>query len=222
MKLIISKDVKAIIFDLDGTLINSAKTVLEILNEIRQKFLKKKKINLKKIVHLLSIGGKILIKKSLELKKKDDEDYYLKIFRSIYLNKRFNVKEIFPNVINFLKKIKKKRIKVIICTNKNSILLKKIIRNSPLKKYVDFYVTSDMVENYKPNKIFLDYIFKKTKMKRNNILYIGDSLIDVKLCKNYNINFLVFKNSISDFSKSDLFFFDKKKIVFNNYKNLVV
>ena len=95
MNLYISKNIKAIIFDLDGTLINSSKTVLEILNEIRQKYLKKKKIKINKITNLLSIGGKILIKKSLQLKKKSDIDYYLKFFRHIYLRKKFKKKDIF-------------------------------------------------------------------------------------------------------------------------------
>jgi phosphoglycolate phosphatase len=222
MEFYISKDIKAIVFDLDGTLINSSLTVLDILNQIRRKYLNKKKINLKKISKILSIGGKILIKKTLQIKKEKEVICYLKIFRNIYFSKKFNTQDIFPNVINFLKKVKKKNIKIIICTNKNSKLVKKILNESPFRKYVNFFVTSDMVNSYKPDKIFLDFILKKTNIPRDNLLYIGDSKIDFKLCNNSNINFLLFKNSLSDINKKDLIFLKNKKMVFSNYKNLII
>lgn len=222
MKLYISKNIKAIVFDLDGTLINSSLTVLGILNQIRRKYLNKKKINLKKISKILSVGGKILIKKTLQIKKEKEIISYLKIFRHIYLSKKFNNQDIFPNVINFLKRLKKKNIKIIICTNKNSKLVKKIVNESPLRKYVNFFVTSDMVNSYKPDKIFLDFIFKKTSISKNNLLYIGDSQIDLKLCNDCNINFLLFKNSLNDINKRDLIILKKKKIVFSSYKSLMI
>lgn len=222
MKLYISKNIKAIVFDLDGTLINSSLTVLDILNQIRRKYLNKKKINLKKISKFLSIGGKILIKKTLQIKKEKEIISYLKIFRHIYLSKKFNTQDIFPNVINFLKRLKKKNIKIIICTNKNSKLVKKILNESPFRKYVNFFVTSDMVNSYKPDKVFLDFIFKKTNISKDNLLYIGDSQIDLKLCNDCNINFLLFKNSLNDISKRDLIILKKKKIVFSSYKSLMI
>ena len=222
MKSYISKNIKAIVFDLDGTLINSSLTVLDILNQIRRKYLNKKKTNLKKISKFLSIGGKILIKKTLQIKKEEDIISYLKIFRHIYLSKKFNTQDIFPNVINFLKKLKKKNIKIIICTNKNSKLVKKIVNESPFRKYVNFFVTSDMVNSYKPDKIFLDFIFKKTSISKDNLLYIGDSKIDLKLCNDCNVNFLLFKNSLNDMNKRDLIILKKKKIVFSSYKSLMI
>jgi phosphoglycolate phosphatase len=222
VKSYISKNIKAIVFDLDGTLINSSLTVLDILNQIRRKYLNKKKTNLKKISKFLSIGGKILIKKTLQIKKEEEITSYLKIFRHIYLSKKFNTQDIFPNVINFLKKLKKKNIKIIICTNKNSKLVKKIVNESPFRKYVNFFVTSDMVNSYKPDKIFLDFIFKKTSISKDNLLYIGDSKIDLKLCNDCNVNFLLFKNSLNDMNKRDLIILKKKKIVFSSYKSLMI
>ncbi len=222
MKSYISKNIKGIVFDLDGTLINSSLTVLDILNQIRRKYLNKKKTNLKKISKFLSIGGKILIKKTLQIKKEEEIISYLKIFRHIYLSRKFNTHDIFPNVINFLKKLKKKNIKIIICTNKNSKLVKKIVNESPFRKYVNFFVTSDMVNSYKPDKIFLDFIFKKTSISKDNLLYIGDSKIDLKLCNDCNVNFLLFKNSLNDMNKRDLIILKKKKIVFSSYKSLMI
>ena len=71
-------------------------------------------------------------------------------------------------------------------------------------------------------KFFLDFIFKKTNISKDNLLYIGDSQIDLKLCNDYNINFLLFKNSLNDISKRDLIILKKKKIVFSSYKSLMI
>ena len=78
MTLEVHKKVKAVVFDLDGTLIDSAKQVLQIINFIRKKYLKKKKLNSNNIYKLLSIGGSKLIKQSLSLR--ENEEIYLKIF----------------------------------------------------------------------------------------------------------------------------------------------
>jgi phosphoglycolate phosphatase-like HAD superfamily hydrolase len=103
----VHKKVKAVVFDLDGTLIDSAKQVLHIINFIRKKYLKKKKLSSNNVYRFLSIGGSKLIKQSLSLRK--NEEIYLKIFRKIYLKKKFNIKIIYPNVLNFFKKLKKKK-----------------------------------------------------------------------------------------------------------------
>lgn len=216
----VHKKVKAVVFDLDGTLIDSAKQVLNIINFIRKKYLKKKKLSSNNVYRFLSIGGSKLIKQSLSLRK--NEEIYLKIFRKIYLKKKFNIKIIYPNVLNFFKKLKKKKIKIIICTNKPSTQLKKIIKSSFFKKYVNFYVTSDIVSCYKPNKVFIEYILLKTKLKRSDLLYIGDSIVDVRLCVKTNLNFLVYNNLLNDISATYLKKLRKKNLVFKNYNEIVV
>lgn len=95
-------------------------------------------------------------------------------------------------MLKFLRKVKKRNIKIIICTNKNSKLVRKIMNESALGIYINSYVTSDMVGGYKPNKIFLKFILKKYNISKEKILYIGDSIVDVKLCKNYKVNFLIY------------------------------
>ena len=56
---------KAIIFDLDGTLIDSDKDIEKIINFIRKNDLNQKKIPINKIANYTSIGGDDLIKKTI-------------------------------------------------------------------------------------------------------------------------------------------------------------
>ena len=55
-------EVKLVVFDLDGTLVDSDKTVIRILNTIR-KDLNLPDLKLKDISFLLSLGGEEMIKK---------------------------------------------------------------------------------------------------------------------------------------------------------------
>ena len=58
--------VKAIIFDLDGTLIDSDKDILKIINFIRLRYLNKKMISINTVANYTSIGGIDLIKKTIK------------------------------------------------------------------------------------------------------------------------------------------------------------
>ena len=64
--------IKAIIFDLDGTLIDSDRDLKIIINKIRKKFFKDKKyLSINEIAKYSSLGGATLIKKTIGSKKKN-------------------------------------------------------------------------------------------------------------------------------------------------------
>jgi 2-hydroxy-3-keto-5-methylthiopentenyl-1-phosphate phosphatase len=58
--------------------------------------------------------------------------------------------------------------------------------------------------------------------KVNDLLYIGDSIIDVRLCLKSNLNFLVYNNLLNDISATYLKKLRKKNLVFKNYNEIVV
>jgi len=70
--------VKLVIFDLDGTLVDSDKTVIRLLNTIR-KDLNLTALKLKDISFYLSLGGEEMIKKTIA--SDIDAKKYLGIFR---------------------------------------------------------------------------------------------------------------------------------------------
>ena len=222
-----SKDklIKGIIFDLDGTLIDSDKDIEKVINFIRKNNLNKKKININRIARYTSIGGDILIKKLINNK---DYKLYLKIFRSLYQKLKIRKRLIMPGLIDLLKFIISKKIKIYICTNKPYILTKKVINETPLRKFITKYFCSDIYKLKKPNKKFFTIIQKKIKFHKNQIIFIGDSIVDYNFCKNCDISFFLFKNKrvkypkkiYSNLLKSNRILFDYKKI--NNLKKAII
>ena len=211
------KLIKGIIFDLDGTLIDSDKDIEKIVNFIRKNNLNKKKININRIASYTSIGGDLLIKQLISNK---DQKIYLKIFRKLYQKLKIRKKLIIPSLIDLLKFIKSKKIKIYICTNKPYILTKKIINKTPLKKFVTKYFCSDKYKLKKPNKKFFTIILNKIKLRKHQIIYIGDSMVDYNFCKNSDISFFLFKNKRVTYPKKIYLNMLKANRVFSDYKKI--
>ena len=96
---------KAFFFDVDGTIIDSDKEVTKIINKIKKKFFKnKKKVTIKKVANLSSMGGIQLIQKTLGVKTK--KFFYLKLFRDEYLQRKPDHNLLFANLEKLMKYLK--------------------------------------------------------------------------------------------------------------------
>ncbi|WP_415289756.1 HAD family hydrolase [Candidatus Pelagibacter sp. Uisw_136] len=209
--------IKAFLFDLDGTLIDSDKDIQKIINYIRINFLNKKKININKIANYVSKGGDTLIKKTLSENK---PKFYLNMFRKIYLEQKINKNLILPGVINFLKFLKTNNIKIYICTNKPRDLTSKFIKNTRLNEFVDEYFCPDEHKVKKPNNKFFLKILKKIKINKEQIIYIGDSMIDLKFCENSFLEFFLFRNKRIKYPKKIYLKLLKLNKVLFDYRNM--
>ena len=215
--MIINK-LKAFFFDVDGTKIDSDKEVTKIINKIKKKFFKnKKKVTIKKVANLSSMGGIQLIQKTLGVKTK--KFFYLKLFRDEYLQRKPDHNLLFANLEKLMKYLKRNNIKIYLCTNKPNILVNKLVMNTYLKDYIDEYFCADTYGLKKPDKKFLKKILKKTNTKKNEVAYIGDSLIDYKFCENDIENFFLFYNPRIDYPKRFLLKLKKKNKIIYNYDN---
>jgi len=177
---------KLVIFDLDGTLVNSDPTVLSIINNIR------KKRGLKPVDYIqaknsLAKGGEALIKDLITIK---DIPKVLKEFRKDYLGASLMTEKLFPKAKEYLDYLKSKRYFLALLTNKPKILTKKVLAHHDIDKYFDFIVTGCDVDKKKPDPEGLEKILKFFNLKNTETIYVGDNIIDYQASAKVGINFL--------------------------------
>ena len=173
---------KFVIFDLDGTLINTLKGITVAVN----KFLKFKNINKKysedEVKKFIGNGAELLFKRFMNGYEYNTNDYEL--FIKYYKDNQI-YSEVYNNVDKTLKELKKRGYLTYILSNKPDELLKILIPS--LFKDIDFDYIQGQDKNYKckPDVTLLnERIINKYNLNSNDGFYVGDSYVDIQTGKN--------------------------------------
>lgn len=165
-----------IIFDFDGTLCDSFEVVLATANKYLTKGGKK------------PISSNDIRTKGIEKLIKEYKLNKLQILIFVYKGrhefKNFESKlQIFPELIPILKKLSTTNNLAILSSNSKSNILKILKR----KKIFDLFkfIESDPTLFGKARK--LEKIIKKNKLNKNEVIYVGDEIRDIKAGKKINI-----------------------------------
>jgi beta-phosphoglucomutase len=174
--------VKAIIFDMDGVLIDSMKYHVESWIET----LKSVNINLNERDIYLNEGRSFVdtIKflsneKNLELNKSD----WIKISkeRDIYLTQKFKL-EVYAGIIKFIYFLKLKGFKVAMVTGTEKLIAEKVSKEM-FNDLFDVVISSDDVKHSKPDPEPYQKAIKKLKIKNEEAIVIENAPLGIKSAK---------------------------------------
>ena len=199
------------IFDLDGTLVDSASTVLDIINQIRVLY-GLDKINIDNLRPYLNKGGKLIVKEYLPISNNLNAN--LNIFREYYEKHNLINENLYSGVKEFLLKAKSNGKKLAICTNKPKKLAFKTIRHHNLTHLFDCIITANDVKNIKPAPDGLMSTLLITGINRRDAIFFGDSDIDRVAAINAGIDFYLHLSGYND-CQSNLGI----KLHFNKYQD---
>ena len=215
------KKFELIIFDLDGTLVDSAKDIMIANNKTLEKF-GYKPISFKNVKHIIGQGIRVNIIRSLKMqnvkinKKKENEMY--NFFFSFYKKNLYVESKIYSGLNSFLKNLKKQGYKLAVCSNKLEVLTKIVLKKTKLLKYFDFVAGGDTFAHRKPHPSVLNNVIKNFKINKNNVLFIGDSEHDYYSALNSNIKFCL---KTKGFTNKPISFF-KKSYKLKSYTNKII
>ncbi len=215
------KKFELIIFDLDGTLVDSAKDIMIANNKTLEKF-GYKPISFKNVKHIIGQGIRVNIIRSLKMqnvkinKKKENEMY--NFFFSFYKKNLYVESKIYSGLNSFLKNLKKQGYKLAVCSNKLELLTKIVLKKTKLLKYFDFVAGGDTFAHRKPHPSVLNNVIKNFKINKNNVLFIGDSEHDYYSALNSNIKFCL---KTKGFTNKPISFF-KKSYKLKSYTNKII
>lgn len=192
---------KAIIFDLDGTLINLAFDYKKAKAEVIS-FLINSKVDGKVLDENKSIY--LNIEAAINYMKKEFGEEHAKIIKEKafdivdkYEKEEIEKASLRDNALSLINYIKSKGMKIAICTNNSSYTTFSILNKVNIANLIDVIVTRDDVEKLKPYPDPLLLACKKLNINPNEALYIGDSIVDLLTAKAVGMKFILL-------SKNDL------------------
>ena len=176
-----NKNFKCVIFDLDGTLINSGPDLLNSLNYVlTQNNLEK--INKNVIGNLVGGGAEAMIKKGYtHLNAYLDEKkipFLVNLFINHYYKNCTKETMLYDGVLDILKFLKKKTY-ICLCTNKKQFLAEKILKELEIKNFFNYILGSDGKTPLKPEIEMPKKCLDKFQIAANQVVFVGDSENDI-------------------------------------------
>lgn len=178
---------RAIIFDLDGTLLNTIGDLNNTVNLTYKYFNINKVDSIDKTMVMVGHGIKNLVEQMfIEYPELTNEAYkkFLEIYDKEYYKTTIpydGIKELIDNLIT-------KGIKIGVNSNKNDSYTKKLIEIHFSNINMDYVLGKKDNINFKPDPMGVNLILKKMNVLNSEALYIGDSPTDIKTALNANID----------------------------------
>lgn len=176
----------AVIFDLDGTLLDSLEDLANSLNIV----LKRHGLNehpLDAYRHFVGNGMAKLVERALSDEDQRHYDLIYKEFLEEYAQRFDEYSKPYDGVIEMLQTLQDKHVKMAICTNKKQAYTDQIIQN--IFKGFDFLeVVGDRDDGHrKPSTYHPLMIAKALDTPAEKIYFVGDSDVDMMTAKNANM-----------------------------------
>jgi N-acetyl-D-muramate 6-phosphate phosphatase len=181
----------AILFDLDGTLLDTAEDLAFALNALREKH-HMPLLPLAQIRPIAGLGSRALLKLAFGVTEEDpDFPVFKDDFFNFYLNHLTDTTTLFPQMDHVLDILDQKHIPWGIVTNKPAQFTIPLLNSLGLSKRSQCIVCGDTLARNKPHPEPILYACHLLNIDPIKTAYIGDTAIDVIASKAANCKSLV-------------------------------
>lgn len=175
-------DVKAVMFDLDGTLVHTAPEIAFALNEMLAA-LELPQLPQQQIEGYIGEGAQMLIRRCVtaHMQQVPDDALFEQAQALFFAHYADNVTQSKPyeGVVETLAALQDKGLKLACVTNKPEKFTIPLLDKSGLLDFFEVVVCGDTLPKKKPDPIQLRYICAKFNVLEAEAILVGDSLIDV-------------------------------------------
>ncbi|MCK9275483.1 MAG: HAD-IA family hydrolase [Syntrophales bacterium] len=189
------KRIDFMVFDFDGTLVNTGHDIVNAVNHMRQE-LNEPLLDKDTVMRYIGDGVNKLIERSLDKGRITEFDRAKKIFLSYYETHLFDTTTLYPGARETLDYFDNTR-KVII-TNKNEYLTLKIVKHFGIEHYFEEILGIDSKSYAKPDeRLLLPYLDRFSAGKRSTLV-IGDGVNDILFARNARVLSCALLNGLGD------------------------
>jgi phosphoglycolate phosphatase len=223
-----------LVFDLDGTLVDTAPDLMMAHNYVMKKYGYKEK-PIESIRHLAGRGAAAMLIRSIDsqgnLIKNNpiDANTHQQMtddFIDYYRQNISGHSQLRKNVISLLDWCKEKEIICAVCTNKREDLAIKLLKEINIYKYFDFIAGADTFDFRKPDPKHLTEILDILQIDKKNSIMLGDSETDANTAKAAKVHFVLIKDGYTEKSLDNIYHdhliddFENVKEIASNYLNI--
>ena len=175
-----NNSVRCVLFDLDGTLVDTAPDLANALNQTLANH-GKQPLPFDAIRPSVSLGGAALVRSGFNLRETDPgftplRDEFLEIYRDNLAHHSC----LFPGMEQVLSELEQKRVSWGIVTNKPAWLTDPLMQELELDARTDCIVSGDTLEHRKPHPAPLLHACDILKCVPEETLYVGDARRDIE------------------------------------------
>ena len=195
-----------ILFDLDGTLVDTAPDLMAAHNHVMKKFGYSTR-SVDEIRNLVGKGAAVLIGRSIwgsakkEFSRITDEkikNEMVKEFISFYGKNIVKDSKLIKGVLEFLKWAKSKNISMGVCTNKQEHLAIDLLKKIEIYDFFEYVAGGNTFEYCKPDPRHLTSIIEIMNGNIKKSLMVGDSENDADAAKSAGIPMILVEDGYTD------------------------
>tara|TARA_B100000683_G_scaffold121860_1_gene119646 strand:+ start:1231 stop:1893 length:663 start_codon:yes stop_codon:yes gene_type:complete len=194
-----------ILFDLDGTIIDTAPDLMAAHNHVMKKFGHQQK-KLADIKKLAGRGAWIMMQRSF---KEEIQDEKLKNdmtneFLNFYSKNIDSHSKPIKGIVKFLNWAKNNDISMAICTNKQEKLAIDLIKKLKLNSFFEYIAGSDTFPFNKPDPRHLTNVIEILGGNLKKTIMVGDSEVDSQSAISADIPFILVENGYTEKNKNEI------------------
>lgn len=167
--------IKTILFDVDGTIVDTQEVVLSTFKEVIKEYLNEN-VDINELAFALGIPGKDAIKHFTNNKVLINK---MAKSWSEKANNRVDEYTLFNNIFEAIKSLSQKNITLGVVTSKTKQEYVNEVSHFGLDDYFNIIVTASDTKNHKPNPEPLNFAIKKLNIDHTETLYVGDTKYDM-------------------------------------------
>ena len=202
-----------ILFDLDGTLVDTAPDLMNAHNHVMKKYGFPTK-STQEIRNLIGQGAGALIGRSIwgqakkefhSVEDKEIKDQMSKDFVNFYGKNIINESTLIKGVKEFLKWCKTQNISMAVCTNKQEHLAIDLLKKIGIYDYFEYVAGSNTFDYCKPDPRHLTSVIEILGGKLKKSLMIGDSETDANAAKGAAIPVILLENGYTEKNTNEIY-----------------
>ena len=171
--------IRSVLFDLDGTLVDSLDDLAEAVNHVRGEF-KLPPLTSSDVCTMIGKGALNLVQRALPNNSASEIDRALQLFLDYNARHIVDKSRLYPGVTEMLKFLQTKGVRLAVISNKNEAHSKLILKSLGIHDCFESICGGDTFAESKPSPLPLLSVIGQQGVAPHECIMVGDSINDIQ------------------------------------------